>query len=117
MGRRGPAPSSLQRLEQIGRGGVGLLWRATSVPVSQRTGTIRRDIAALATADIQRMREADSLFFDVTPNSPMKAGMSLLVQKPFIASNSCSSCFTSRTLPQLVIIFPQSASSVRPQNW
>ena len=44
-------------------------------------------------------------------------GVSLRVQKACILSNSCSSCLTSSGVPQVGIIFPQSASSVRPQNW
>src|SRR6185312_3075635 len=89
--------------------------RETSVPVSQRTGTIFLEIDAFRTADIQRIREADS-FLLVTPNSPMKAGMSLVVQNPFIWSKRLVSSASSAGVPQLGIIFPHGASSVRPQN-
>ncbi len=58
-----------------------------SLPVSQNTGTIFLASAALATADSQRTRDAGS-FLWLTPYSPMKAGMSLRVQKSFILSNS-----------------------------
>ena len=84
--------------------------------MSQSTGTIRRDIAALATADIQRMREADS-FFDrhaelADEGRDVVAGAEALHRVEQLLE-----LLDVVGVPQLGIIFPQSASSVRPQNW
>ena len=92
------SPWGSQYLQQLGRGRVRRVARdcRARCPRAREPSFARR--AALATADIQRTREADS-FLSVTPNSPMKAGMSLRVQNSFIGSNSWFSCLTSSGAP------------------